>query len=120
EHSLHCAKTAEKLVLPHRIELWTSPLPRECSTTELRQLGVGRPEAAGRRKRAVEYTVRAAIGKDSPILGELRSRVTGVLPRRLAKPSGFAGRRASSPVPLEPQGGARGTGSALDCASHAP
>ena len=25
------------LVLPHRIELWTSPLPRECSTTELRQ-----------------------------------------------------------------------------------
>lgn len=25
------------LVLPHRIELWTSPLPRGCSTTELRQ-----------------------------------------------------------------------------------
>ena|SRR5580693_6247968 len=25
------------MVLPHRIELWTSPLPRECSTTELRQ-----------------------------------------------------------------------------------
>jgi hypothetical protein len=35
------------MVLPHRIELWTSPLPRECSTTELRQ----RPEAgvAGRK-----------------------------------------------------------------------
>src|ERR671912_5267 len=31
------------LVLPDRIELSTSPLPRECSTTELRQ----RPEAAG-------------------------------------------------------------------------
>ena len=34
---------ARKLVLPDRIELSTSPLPRECSTTELRQ----RPEAAG-------------------------------------------------------------------------
>ena len=29
------------MVLPHRIELWTSPLPRECSTTELRQPGLG-------------------------------------------------------------------------------
>src|SRR4051812_19644576 len=29
---------AEMLVLPDRIELSTSPLPRECSTTELRQL----------------------------------------------------------------------------------
>ncbi len=28
----------EELVLPERIELSTSPLPRECSTTELRQL----------------------------------------------------------------------------------
>jgi hypothetical protein len=26
-----------KMVLPERIELSTSPLPRECSTTELRQ-----------------------------------------------------------------------------------
>src|SRR5437879_13716487 len=32
----------EKLVLPHRIELWTSPLPRGCSTTELRQLAAAR------------------------------------------------------------------------------
>src|SRR5882757_7205668 len=35
--------TKGRVVLPHRIELWTSPLPRECSTTELRQ----RPEAGG-------------------------------------------------------------------------
>jgi hypothetical protein len=28
-----------KMVLPKRIELSTSPLPMECSTTELRQLG---------------------------------------------------------------------------------
>jgi hypothetical protein len=27
----------EKMVLPERLELSTSPLPRECSTTELRQ-----------------------------------------------------------------------------------
>jgi hypothetical protein len=27
----------EKMVLPDRIELSTSPLPMECSTTELRQ-----------------------------------------------------------------------------------
>ena len=27
-----------KVVLPQRFELWTSPLPRECSTPELRQL----------------------------------------------------------------------------------
>ena len=32
-----------KMVLPERIELSTSPLPRECSTTELRQ----RPECGG-------------------------------------------------------------------------
>ena len=27
----------ELMVLPQRLELWTSPLPRGCSTTELRQ-----------------------------------------------------------------------------------
>jgi hypothetical protein len=30
-------KQRGKMVLPERIELSTSPLPRECSTTELRQ-----------------------------------------------------------------------------------
>ena len=29
----------KKMVLPERIELSTSPLPMECSTTELRQHG---------------------------------------------------------------------------------
>src|SRR6516165_9501545 len=33
------------LVLPVRIELTTSPLPRGCSTTELRQRADGRPDA---------------------------------------------------------------------------
>ncbi len=35
------------LVLPVRIELTTSPLPRECSTTELRQRPVGQGRAEG-------------------------------------------------------------------------
>ena len=37
------------MVLPQRFELWTSPLPRECSTPELRQhlaLDGGRPRGA--------------------------------------------------------------------------
>ena len=38
-----------ELVLPHRIELWTSPLPRECSTTELRQQAL-RPYHRPRRR----------------------------------------------------------------------
>src|SRR5947209_4279405 len=36
-HSPDRARLLANLVLPHRIELWTSPLPRGCSTTELRQ-----------------------------------------------------------------------------------
>src|SRR5512147_2010810 len=40
-----------KLVLPERIELSTSPLPRECSTTELRQQArLGKPKTRGGRK----------------------------------------------------------------------
>jgi hypothetical protein len=35
-----------KLVLPERIELSTSPLPRECSTTELRQQTRRKPTTA--------------------------------------------------------------------------
>ena len=38
------------MVLPERIELSTSPLPRECSTTELRQLGYARAEARDTRR----------------------------------------------------------------------
>ena len=33
----YCKKSLENMVLPVRIELTTSPLPRGCSTTELRQ-----------------------------------------------------------------------------------
>ena len=39
---------SEEMVLQERIELSTSPLPRECSTTELLQHpGAGRPKASG-------------------------------------------------------------------------
>ena len=45
------------MVLPLRIELRTSPLPRECSTTELRQqpeaaeyVEQGRDEGAGKKR----------------------------------------------------------------------
>jgi hypothetical protein len=36
-----CARERNRMVLPVRIELTTSPLPRECSTTELRQRRAG-------------------------------------------------------------------------------
>jgi hypothetical protein len=42
------------LVLPLRIELRTSPLPRECSTTELRQQAFG-----GRIDRAVRNALKS-------------------------------------------------------------
>ena len=35
------------MVLPHRIELWTSSLPMRCSTTELRQRERAQPEWSG-------------------------------------------------------------------------
>ena len=38
-----------KVVLPKRFELLTSPLPRECSTTELRQ--PGRPKRGDKTRR---------------------------------------------------------------------
>src|SRR5262249_15872186 len=42
-----------EMVLPDRIELSTSPLPRECSTTELRQRAPAKQVANQGRKRAV-------------------------------------------------------------------
>ncbi len=45
------AASLSRMVLPVRIELTTSPLPRECSTTELRQrAGARRPDHRGRRR----------------------------------------------------------------------
>jgi hypothetical protein len=58
-------KCLKKLVLPERIELSTSPLPRECSTTELRQRPVLRFSPSGSRKQIHETP---AVGKASGLL----------------------------------------------------
>src|SRR5215470_5175904 len=48
---LRIVKLFAKLVLPDRIELSTSPLPRECSTTELRQHAGRQANRIGRKRR---------------------------------------------------------------------
>jgi hypothetical protein len=57
--------TGHILVLPDRIELSTSPLPRECSTTELRQRPAGDARNPAR-KRAIlairAHQVQAGVG----------------------------------------------------------
>ncbi len=52
------------VVLPERIELSTSPLPRECSTTELRQPWPDR--RAGRRRHGIH---------DAPCIGKAGRRI---------------------------------------------
>lgn len=83
--ALRCRRSGclhpKKLVLPDRIELSTSPLPMECSTTELRQhapviqesapraIKAGRslPQGPSWRKRACEWSeVRQIRPKSSP------------------------------------------------------
>jgi hypothetical protein len=54
------------MVLPHRIELWTSPLPRECSTTELRQ----RRRRAGREPGPAERRGKCHTGVSGARIGD--------------------------------------------------
>src|SRR5579884_863730 len=49
------------MVLPGRIELPTFPLPRGCSTTELRQLGHGRREGHGNTRRIHSWQGRPGL-----------------------------------------------------------
>ena len=79
------------LVLPDRIELSTSPLPRECSTTELRQHGA---RAAARPKRAETATRGGRVQGKSPacFAGAARG---GHLP--LPPPLGLASPRLFAP-----------------------
>jgi hypothetical protein len=68
---IYKAFSRERLVLPDRIELSTSPLPMECSTTELRQhAGYGnrpkRPRRAGRSLPQGLLTRKRATGLQSP------------------------------------------------------
>src|SRR5579871_3311137 len=64
------------MVLPHRIELWTSPLPRECSTTELRQ----REKTGGRRTGPAERRGKCHTGVPG-------ARIAGVPGRRNLPPA---------------------------------
>ena len=59
------------MVLPDRIELSTSPLPRECSTTELRQHG--RRKNIGRKK-----PLPAAVLATSPPLAQAREQAGSI------------------------------------------
>src|SRR6185437_8099462 len=69
------ARDCAGMVLPLRIELRTSPLPRECSTTELRQ----HPGMRG------TYTSRGRLGKVSAALGHQCGAAADLRPSRLTR-----------------------------------
>jgi hypothetical protein len=67
----------EKLVLPERIELSASPLPRECSTPELRQHGepcaiglVKKQDAIGRA--LVRESDRSGVARQTGLHGVIK------------------------------------------------
>src|SRR6187397_2196000 len=72
------------LVLPHRIELWTSPLPRGCSTTELRQHALRILNRPQRRLRAGGSCHKASRGASTREPGEVLE--TARKPRVLVTP----------------------------------
>ena len=57
------AKREALLVLPDRIELSTSPLPRECSTTELRQQASNQESAQQGSERRAILATRAPVAQ---------------------------------------------------------
>jgi hypothetical protein len=59
------ADAERKMVLPDRIELSTSPLPRECSTTELRQQAL-RPSSSAAPAAHVERQTPLKAGRSLP------------------------------------------------------
>ncbi len=89
----HQAKILIWMVLPGRIELTTSPLPRECSTTELRQRTFG--GLADRAARAPKYGAKgnesAAILATEPLSAQAAgvsdpfARHSGLAPTGLAR-----------------------------------
>ena len=85
---------SEDMVLPERIELSTSPLPRGCSTTELRQrrkerLGGARRYTRPRRltRKAARSSLGAAMqdGRDTPHLTPARRAEQAARDKRLAQ-----------------------------------
>jgi hypothetical protein len=75
--------TRERLVLPDRIELSTSPLPMECSTTELRQRA---PDQENRPERPLQGV---PILATRPPRAQARDRPAG--PRKVTKSARDAG-----------------------------
>ena len=82
------------MVLPGRIELTTSPLPRECSTTELRQRTFERPCRGG--MRAAKFDAESAPAKAR------RSLPQGALAAQARSKQGIACRTPTDPVPKWP------------------
>ena len=60
ENACSCLLFEDEMVLPDRIELSTSPLPMECSTTELRQHVLGSESAARGAYQAGRYLPQAS------------------------------------------------------------
>jgi hypothetical protein len=91
-------------VLPDRIELSTSPLPMECSTTELRQHARIQRESAGK--------ARSGRGRFLPQGPRWRKRAgtreNPQIGQKLDPPSASSGRVWADPVPMASEG-ARGT-----------
>src|SRR5437763_3211804 len=65
---------AAAMVLPERIELSTSPLPRGCSTTELRQLVRSRGRGTGYTRARSLATARRLATVDSGVIPTLPGR----------------------------------------------
>jgi hypothetical protein len=88
-----------RLVLPHRIELWTSPLPRECSTTELRQ----RPEASVAGLRPASHRDITHVRKARRYEKHLRENAAILATGRGPSASGVAPDRGGRLQPLRPR-----------------
>src|SRR6185437_7574651 len=91
-----------KMVLPDRIELSTSPLPMECSTTELRQrariTGIGQIGPTRRPILATRPPLAQAQAPPSSFRGA-RSENPESIPPRSLRPHGFRARAASLRAP---------------------
>src|SRR4051794_8777031 len=79
------------MVLPDRIELSTSPLPMECSTTELRQHVLGQESAAKGGHQAGRYLTQAPLL--CKLARQVRTRKSG---RYQAQSARFGAKRPTS------------------------
>ena len=89
-HSSGCGWVDDEVVLPDRIELSTSPLPMECSTTELRQHARYSRESAQKAPTGGRFLPQGPLWR--------KHAATEERPKTGKNPRGFAGCRAD-PVP---------------------